>query len=276
MKKEGIKVVYDALLRIEACYFDGMAKPFPNHFHEYYVIGFVEEGECCLFCRGKNYAIGRGSIVLFNPGDNHACVQTDKGVLSYRAFHISKEVMRDWAKEVIGKRELPGFSENIIFDNKITDCFRLLHEMMMNGDASREKRKSLFSLLSVLILNYSQPVEEDVSAYRDKIERACGLMRQYFAERIYLDEICHQVQLSSSTLLRAFVKLKGVTPYRYLEAIRIDEAKRLLKNGASLSDAAIRTGFSDQSHFTHSFTRFIGFTPGVYRKAFFGKRKNGA
>ena len=33
------------------------------------------------------------------------------------------------------------------------------------------------------------------------------------------------------TLLRVFIKEKGVTPYRYLETIRINEAKRLLSEG---------------------------------------------
>ena len=33
------------------------------------------------------------------------------------------------------------------------------------------------------------------------------------------------------TLLRVFIKEKGVTPYRYLETVRINEAKRLLSEG---------------------------------------------
>lgn len=36
--------VYDDELRLEAYRFDGIMQPFPNHFHEYYVIGLVERG----------------------------------------------------------------------------------------------------------------------------------------------------------------------------------------------------------------------------------------
>ena len=100
-------------------------------------------------------------------------------------------------------------------------------------------------------------------------------MEQHFTERIYLDQICRQTGLSKSTLLRAFTKSKGITPYRYLETIRINEAKKLLSNGVSPLDAAIRTGFSDQSHFTNYFTSFIGLAPGVYREIFFEKDKDG-
>ena len=41
MKKEIRTVVYDEDLRLEAYRFVGIVQPFPNHFHEHYVIGFV-------------------------------------------------------------------------------------------------------------------------------------------------------------------------------------------------------------------------------------------
>ncbi|MCM1512357.1 MAG: AraC family transcriptional regulator [Oxalobacter formigenes] len=272
MKKESRAVIYDALLRIEACYFEGVMQAFPNHFYEYYVIGLVEEGGRCLSCTGKRYTIRRGSIVLFNPGDNHACVQTDEGALSYRAFHISREVMLDFAEEVSGKRKLPVFSNNVIYDDEVVVCrFRLLHKTIMQCN-SKAGRENFLALLSILILNYSRTAEADMPACRAEIEKACGFIKQHFAERIYLRQLCHHVQLSQSTLLRVFVKSKKMTPYQYLETIRINEARRLLANGVPLSDAAIRTGFSDQSHFTNYFTRFIGFTPGVYRKIFVRKK----
>lgn len=64
---------------------------------------------------------------------------------------------------------------------------------------------------------------------------------------------------------------KGVTPYSYLEKIRIGEAKKLLEQGFPPIEAALRTGFSDQSHFTNYFNRFIGLSPGVYREIFLAK-----
>ena len=150
MKKEIRTVVYDDELRMEAYRFEGTRQPFPSHFHEHYVIGVVESGERVLSCRDREYAIEEGCIVLFNPGDSHACVQSDEGTFDYRAF----------------------------------------------------------------------------------------------------------------------TKEKGVTPYRYLETIRINEAKKLLSEGVPPVEAAIRTGFSDQSHFTNYFNQFIGLAPGTYCEIF--------
>ena len=108
-----------------------------------------------------------------------------------------------------------------------------------------------------------------------EIEKACEFIRQHFNERIYLDQICRYAGLSKSTLLRAFTKIKGITPYRYLETIRINEAKVLLGKGMQPVEAAMQTGFSDQSHFTNYFTRFIGLAPGVYRDIFFDRKGDG-
>ena len=91
---------------------------------------------------------------------------------------------------------------------------------------------------------------------------------------IYLDQICHLEGLSKSTVLRAFTKSKGVTPYSYLQNIRIGEAKKLLEQGLPPVEAALQTGFSDQSHFTNYFNRYIGLAPGVYREIFLMKENS--
>jgi len=268
VKKETRTVVYDDELRIEAYRFESIMQPFPNHFHEHYVIGFVEDGERCLSCKNREYSIGKGDIVLFNPGDNHACAQSDGGTFDYRGFNISKSTMLALAEEVTGKRELPGFSENVICDDEITCYLRPLHEMAMNGSADFEKEENLLLLISALMQNYGQPFESCVPECRQEIEKACEFIRQHFDERIYLDQICRHAGLSKSTLLRAFTKSKGLTPYRYLETIRINKARELLEKGVQPVEAAMRTGFSDQSHFTNYFSSFIGLAPGVYREIF--------
>ena len=77
--------------------------------------------------------------------------------------------------------------------------------------------------------------------------------------------------LANPRCLGPFTKSKGVTPYSYLENIRIGKAKKLLEQGVPPIEAAMQTGFSDQSHFTNYFNRFIGLAPGLYRDIFLEK-----
>lgn len=235
----------------------------------------MEDGTRRLSCRNRGYTIEMGSIVLFNPGDNHACVQSDDGTFDYRGFNIAKEIILDLAEEVSGKRQAPGFSQNVVYDDEAACYLRRLHGMVMAGNDDFGKEEALLFLISLLIQNYGQPFENCIPECSEEIEKACKYMERHFAQRIYLDQICRNTGLSKSTLLRAFTRSKGITPYRYLETIRINEAKKLLAGEKPLAEVAVKTGFSDQSHFTNYFNQFIGIAPGIYREMFSEKGRTG-
>ena len=67
MKREIRDIRYDTALQIEAHLFHGKIQPFPNHFHDYYVIGIVEEGNRRLICRSCRYEIEKGDILFLFP-----------------------------------------------------------------------------------------------------------------------------------------------------------------------------------------------------------------
>lgn len=274
MKKEIRTVCFDEDLHLEAYRFEGIVQPFPNHFHDYYVIGFIEEGKRFLSCKNKEYIIGRGDILLFNPNDNHGCAQRDGGTLDYRGLNISKETMLSLTDEVTGKTHLPGFSKNVIYDAEIHYYLGSLHKMIMCGGEKFEKEEMLLLLIASLIQRYGQPFEACVSECRKEIESACFFMEQHFVEHITLGQLCRCSNLSKSTLLRAFTKSKGITPYRYLQTIRVNKAKELLEKGIAPVEVAQQTGFSDQSHFTNFFHMFIGISPAAYRNIFLDRRVN--
>lgn len=274
MQKEVRTVCYDDDLQLEAYRFEGIAQPFPNHFHDYYVIGFIEAGTRCLSCKNKEYTVAQGNILLFNPSDNHSCVQCDGGTLDYRGLNIPKETMLLLAEEITGQRVPIGFSENVIKNEELSHYLHSLHQSIMEGSKEFEKEEMLLLLISLLIEQYGQPSGNCIPEYSEEIENACTFMSEHFAEHITLETLCKCSGLSKSTLLRAFTKSKGVTPYRYLQIIRIGKAKELLEKGVSPADAAVQTGFSDQSHFSNFFHMFIGLSPAAYRRIFKEGGKN--
>lgn len=172
------------------------------------------------------------------------------------------------AEEITGQSVLPGFSENVIKNDELSLYLHSLHQMVMDGGESFEKEEMLLLIISLLTRQYGKPFRNYIPECSKEIEKACTFMIEHFAEHITLENFCKCSGLSKSALLRAFTKSKGVTPYRYLQMVRIGKAKELLEQGATVASAAIQTGFSDQSHFSNFFHMFIGLSPAAYKRIF--------
>ncbi|MFD5080034.1 helix-turn-helix domain-containing protein [Streptomyces sp. NPDC058371] len=99
------------------------------------------------------------------------------------------------------------------------------------------------------------------------VERAVQIMRERYAEPLSLDDIARAVLVSKFHLLRIFSQVTGVTPGRFLSAVRIGEAKRLLQNSdlgvATISSAV---GYNSTGSFTSRFTESVGIPPTRYRQ----------
>jgi len=261
-------VRYDNELKVEAHQFNGIMQKFPNHFHEYYVIGFVASGKRHLTCKNKDYTIDAGDLLLFNPRDNHTCQQVDNKPLDWRSININENIMRGIVKQMTGIDYLPQFTTTVAYHSEALQSLHELHGLIMEQRKDFEKEEIFLFLIEQLMKEYTEPTGESLPEVSEEIGKACTYMESHFAELITLDDLSKLSNLNKYTLLRNFTKQRGVTPYQYLETIRIGEAKKLLKKGAEPLAAAMQTGFSDQSHFTKFFKKLIGLTPKQYGDIF--------
>lgn len=219
--------------------------------------------------------MSKDNIVLFNPEDNHTCAQIGNEALHYLGINVPKSVMQKLVEEITGLRTLPHFSQNVVSDEELACYIQPLHESIMSGSSKFEKDELLLLMISLLLQRYCNPFEECTADCPREIENTCRFIEEHYAEPVSLEQLCVCAGLSKSALLRAFTRTKGITPYRYLQTVRVEAAKKLLEQGSPLIDAALQTGFSDQSHFTRSFSMFIGMAPGLYRDTFKDKSDKG-
>lgn len=97
--------------------------------------------------------------------------------------------------------------------------------------------------------------------------KAKEMMREHLVEGIALTELAQACRLSTSAFVRAFRKSLGMPPHQWLMQRRIDRSVELMRNRSMpLAEVALSCGFADQSHFTRSFGRRMGRSPGAWRR----------
>lgn len=124
------------------------------------------------------------------------------------------------------------------------------------------RTQSLFhELLHTLI---EQVHEQAVSP---SIRRTILYMERHFTESLQVGDLPAMAGLTPNSYCRAFKKVTGLTPSRYLTRLRLNLAKQLLQlSSHSLKDVARSVGYQDELYFSRVFKQHEGVAPTLYVK----------
>jgi AraC-like DNA-binding protein/PAS domain-containing protein len=96
--------------------------------------------------------------------------------------------------------------------------------------------------------------------------RICEYIESHLEQKIGLEELAAMAGISTHHFARAFHQSVGIPPHSYLLSRRLERAERmLLETRLPLSEIAVATGFSDQSHLARHFRRRTGMSPRLAR-----------
>src|SRR5690348_15734069 len=99
------------------------------------------------------------------------------------------------------------------------------------------------------------------------IERALTAMRRNLAEPITIDDLARIAMLSKFHFTRLFQKATGVSPGRFLSAMRLQEAKHLLvTTSMNVAEISYQVGYTSVGTFTTRFRESVGISPTHYRR----------
>ena len=101
--------------------------------------------------------------------------------------------------------------------------------------------------------------------YAERVEAICSTLEERYAEPHSLASMAASVAMSPFQFARIFRRLTGRPPHQYLLQVRLEAARRMLLDGAGVTDVCFDSGFCSLSHFIHTFKRRFGCTPSAVR-----------
>ncbi|MHA7578958.1 AraC family transcriptional regulator [Paenibacillus vandeheii] len=92
-------------------------------------------------------------------------------------------------------------------------------------------------------------------------------MDEHYDEPLSIADLAHKANISAKYFVDLFKKTYGQSAMEYLTDLRINRAKRYLKEtGYKLREIALRVGYSDEYYFSRKFKKEVGVSPSDYAK----------
>jgi AraC-like DNA-binding protein len=253
---------------------------FPRHTHEQFGIGVIHRGaQKSLSGRGIVEA-GPGDAITVNPGEVHDGAPIGDAGRSWRMLYFDPPLIADAARDISqGRTSTFEFTRPVIGDTRIAARFGALFSAVTAGrqDSTDEATTPAGAQASVareeMMLMLLAEVMRDGNGFAPDrsvpapISAARGLIDDDPAAAITLADLARESGLSRFQVLRGFVRATGLTTHAYILQRRIAAARRLIAQGRPLAQAALESGFADQSHMTRMFVRTYGISPGAYAEA---------
>jgi AraC-like DNA-binding protein len=234
---------------------------YPPHFHFSYELIFIEEGEMRVHINGHSHTLGSGDIAVITPGDVH---------------RLEKTGSAKGAVLIFGERNFSDF--NLIFSDYALESSVLhypearIDDFIKKVQALRDNRliaicfKGYINTLFCEFLTRNSLLSKTSVQNNNTIIKALAHISRKFDSGINLEITARQLGVSRSYLSTAFKKMVGCNFNEYINIIRVEKSKRLLRDSvAPIEDIGMECGFSNQRTFDRVFKKIADVTPKEYR-----------
>ncbi|UGQ46392.1 AraC family transcriptional regulator [Massilia endophytica] len=245
---------------------------FERHSHDCYAIGVTGEGTQSFRCKGRRYDSRPGEFVLFNPDEDHDGDRGSSDGFRYQMLYLPEQFVRDCVDADAGLDASFYLQAPNLSDRRMArDFLRLARVLWTERYETLRAETLLREFIAGLLMQHGErPRPEAIppkAVGMEKLARAKDYIRSNFWRELTVGELATVAGLSRAHLTRAFTAAFHTPPHVYLNAVRIAQAQRLIRNGMPLAAVAAECGFSDQSHFARRFKGSIGLAPSQWRQA---------
>ena len=228
---------------------------FPWHLHPgYYSFSLVVDGWAELIFHDQVMQVKAGDVVLIPACAPHQTVVEDFFT------NIIVRVSTTFTDEVFAY----STRSTLIRQSYASDLFLNWYQQLREEHSSELQRQLIHAfLLDMSSLKQEEGIQED--QILGQLDQARAFLHEHYGAPIQLQQLSQISHMSPSHFQRRFRQSFGISPIRYLQSLRVDRAKGLIKQALPMTSVALQTGFYDQSHFNKYFKLLTGMAPGQYQ-----------
>ncbi|HYG43230.1 MAG TPA: AraC family transcriptional regulator [Bordetella sp.] len=242
---------------------------FGRHTHDQFGIGLIIRGAQKSHSGRGMVQAGAGDLITVNPGEVHDGAPVGAGGRHWAILYFEPALVAQALAEIgDGRHGGREFARPVMRDAGLAARFRRLYAAATAPRAGAATPAQETWLLALLAGTLDLPPRTRPTAVPAAIAQARMLIDDDPAAPVSLADLAGASGLSRFQVLRGFTRATGLTPHAYQVQRRAGLARRLIRQGYALTEAAAVSGFADQSHMTRVFVRLYGLTPGTYAQPF--------
>jgi AraC family transcriptional regulator len=206
----------------------------------------------------RRTAVPSGSLIIYPAGTPFA--QHNLGTAHWGCVQLSPDKVR----RVLG-RDVDVRAGYGIDDAPLAALARALFAEVAGGGTTGPLFADGMAVSVTARLAHLFGVREEregVALEGARLKRVIDRIEEGIAQPMGVEELAAIAGLSPAHFSREFKRVHGQPPHAFVLGRRLERARGLLEGGASIADAALRCGFSDQAHLSRLFKRRFGVTPG--------------
>ena len=245
-----------------------------------YKLSLVLTDDCGAVIDHKIIFPKRGDIVLFRPDEIHFGRFPKSGGYQFISFLIpvdffahlfssGQDILSPFLDKSADKINLLRFSE--ADKSKVISIAENIMGMVKEEPDAHTLDIVIFAkLVEVLHICHTcydmQKKRQNAPTVPPLVTDIFQMIDETFPDYIGLNALADHLGCSVTYLTQTFRHYTGKSIHNYLMERRLEYARKLLQNGASVTDACYRSGFSDCSGFILQFKKYFHTTPGKYKK----------
>ena len=235
------------------------------HQHDSYGIGITLTGVQAFRYRGERWVCLPRQLHILHPGETHDGAAVTGLRLRYRIAYLAPELVRG----ALGGRPLPfvaGPVQALTPATRRIACFLAHIDEPVSDLQHTELAVTAADMLSTLS-GRDRPGRGRAVIDAGAVELARQYLAAHAPEPVSAATLEKITGTDRFTLTRHFRRAYGTSPDRYRTRRRLDLARAAIERGTPLAQAAVETGFADQSHLTRQFKQAYGLTPARWARA---------